>query len=133
MNQCNEKDCNEKDNLVKCRLLMFRGDMPLLSYWKLYGLKEALRCWKELFFSPSHICETFDYYCPEHCQKNGYCWGCGEFWAGSESFDFSRSGLCSNCAGDPDLNDDIDEEEDGYYPYDRHIDFDGYYNLPDDI
>lgn len=54
------------------------------------------------------------YYCHEHAQRAGFCWGCGGFWAGIESFDFSRSGLCSECdynfradAGEFDEDDEI--------------------------
>lgn len=112
-NQCQEEGCNETENLVKCRLVMMKGDVPLRAYWKIYGPLEALRIWKEL--NKNGAADTFDYYCAEHCQKNGYCYGCGEFWAGSESFDFSRSGLCSNCQSE--VEDYIDDED--YYsdPY----------------
>ena len=57
------------------------------------------------------------YYCAEHAQRAGFCWGCGGFWAGIESFDFSRSGLCSEC----DYNfradaGEFDEDEEIYAP-----------------
>lgn len=37
-------------------------------------------------------------YCTEHAHAAGWCWGCGGFWGGIESFDFqSQHGLCENC------------------------------------
>ena len=30
------------------------------------------------------------YYCYSHMHDQGFCPGCGNFWAGIESFDFSR-------------------------------------------
>lgn len=40
--------------------------------------------------------EPFCYYCFTHAHPNGFCGGCGLFWAGNESFDFG-GGLCDNC------------------------------------
>ncbi len=37
-----------------------------------------------------------EYYCVFHAQTGGYCWCCGQFWAGVESFDFGP-GICENC------------------------------------
>lgn len=49
--------------------------------------------------------------CDEHAEGYGFCYLCGGFWAGVESFDFSRiKGVCENCIvefDDPD--DDLDE------------------------
>jgi hypothetical protein len=61
--------------------------------------------------------DQFDFYCVEHASKNGYCWGCGEFWSGCESFDFSLNGLCSNCKDDPDLVGYEDDYDDGHLDY----------------
>ena len=45
--------------------------------------------------------KTLDYHvetlCGECAVNNGYCRGCGEFWAGVSSFDFSTTGICENC------------------------------------
>jgi hypothetical protein len=49
------------------------------------------------------------YYCVEHCQEEGFCYGCGNFWAGCEDFDFSPSGLCSNCREADDVMTEEDE------------------------
>lgn len=37
------------------------------------------------------------YYCEEHANSAGWCWMCGGFWGGVESFDFSKTGVCENC------------------------------------
>lgn len=54
------------------------------------------------------------WYCPEHAHKNGFCWGCGNFWAGVESFDFNLWGneLCDNCKDEPDLTGEYDYDDD---------------------
>ncbi|MCZ7543326.1 MAG: hypothetical protein M5R40_07205 [Anaerolineae bacterium] len=52
-----------------------------------------------------------EYYCAEHKDAHGYCWGCGLFWAGCEEFDFSPvKGLCPNC------RDEYEADQDGYDP-----------------
>lgn len=63
------------------------------------------------------------YYCTIHAHGEGLCWMCGGFYAGMESFDFSRDGLCDNCqdqweaeTGDRDYDDDDWWEEPD--PYD---------------
>ncbi len=56
-------------------------------------------------------------YCVTHASQNGYCWGCGEFWAGCESFDFNRMQLCPNCRDDPDFREDWEDEDDEYADY----------------
>lgn len=42
----------------------------------------------------------YEYRCWQHIWDSGFCVACGQFWAGIESFDFRRSQLCDNCAGD---------------------------------
>jgi hypothetical protein len=39
----------------------------------------------------------YHWYCAEHCNINGFCWYCGEFWGGCEAFDFEPTGCCPNC------------------------------------
>lgn len=76
---------------------------------------EGLEC-----FLPAYDTGTFrteatepdEYFCSEHCHEHGYCWGCGEFWAGVESFDFNPLGLCDNCRDDPDITGIEPEDED---------------------
>jgi hypothetical protein len=52
-------------------------------------------------------------YCEEHAFENGFCWGCGQFYAGIEDFDFGN-GLCEHCREDED--DDCEEYGSGI-PY----------------
>lgn len=69
------------------------------------------------------------YYCGVHAHPNGFCWGCGMFWGGVESFDFgagARTGLCENCLSSGDFDDDEDEDMDevySTYPYDCEDDW----------
>lgn len=53
--------------------------------------------------------------CAHHAPKAGFCWGCGNFWAGVESFDFNTNNLCDNCKDDPDLTGDYGDDD---YPDD---------------
>lgn len=54
------------------------------------------------------------YYCFEHAQEAGFCYLCGMFWGGIESFDFG-DGRCDNCRSEGDYDDgywDNDDWED---------------------
>lgn len=64
------------------------------------------------------------WYCAEHCDPHGFCWSCGLFSAGFESFDFNPSHLCASCqeAYDSEYNDDDDY---GWDEYDDDFDYDG--------
>lgn len=53
--------------------------------------------------------EEIYWYCAEHCQVEGFCCGCGEFWAGIESFDTRPNGLCDAC--NDELMDELSESE----------------------
>lgn len=55
--------------------------------------------------------EANGWYCDEHAQIEGFCWGCHLFAAGTERFDFGKSGLCGSCEQDYE-----DENEDWYDP-----------------
>lgn len=46
----------------------------------------------DLLADPQRVTEHL---CPLCAHEAGYCPGCGRFWAGVESFDFS--GLCDDC------------------------------------
>lgn len=51
--------------------------------------------------------------CNEHAREFGYCWGCGHYWGGVESFDFgpgSKVGLCEECHSE--LTSDNSDEDD---------------------
>lgn len=43
--------------------------------------------------------EAVYWYCSRHAKEHGFCFVCGEFWGGTESFDFGP-GYCSNCASE---------------------------------
>lgn len=117
---CQEEGCNSTDT-IECRLTVYKNDLyktSILYLLRNEGLKSVIEYLRHGYT------DTHDYYCAEHCFKNGYCYGCGEFWAGSEMFDFSRNHLCSNCQGDPDLVGYEDDEPyyempDDYYDYDN--------------
>lgn len=55
---------------------------------------EGAPCWSDLGRGPD-VC-----YCAVHAHENGFCPGCGVFWAGNEQFDSSASHLCQNCTDD---------------------------------
>ena len=58
--------------------------------------------------------DTLDgFYCTEHASKAGFCWACGLFWAGIESFDFDPHKLCDNCRDNPDIAGEF-EGQDAY-------------------
>lgn len=68
----------------------------------------------ECYFPDNETDEPDRYYCATHIFNHGFCWGCGYFWSGVESFDFSETltgigGLCPNCRYD--YKDDLDEED----------------------
>lgn len=41
--------------------------------------------------------EVSEWLCGDHAHAHGFCYGCGQFLAGFESFDMSKSGLCEGC------------------------------------
>lgn len=100
MNQCKHEGCSETKNLTAC-YYPANGETPD----------------SELFAG---------HYCYDHAKTNGFCFGCGQFWSGVESFDFPEfwgnvRGYCDNCSytiksdcGELD-EDDEEEEEDYYY------------------
>lgn len=77
------------------------------------------------FLPDNQTGEPDEYYCLNHCQEHGYCYMCGQFWGGVESFEFGSilggiEGLCENCSdalksefGEDDY--DYDFMNDGYY------------------
>ena len=92
------------------------------------SLLESLlpRCWDKDCKKRGEPCILRDYndngddevywYCAEHSHRHGFCFGCGEFWGGSESFDFGP-GYCSNCA--PEFEEDYDENWVDDWSYDE--------------
>ena len=69
--RCEHKGCNSI-NVVECLLEFYNDEKDIQEEYKYY-------------------------YCPKHCQKNGFCWCCGLFWGGVESFEFEPTGCCPNC------------------------------------
>ena len=74
-------------------------------------------------FLPDNETDTPDeHYCATHAHEHGWCWGCGQFWGGVESFDFGSyygnvAGLCDNCSDA--VKDDFDDfDDDDYEPID---------------
>ncbi len=65
-------------------------------------------CWRkgEPYFLPDNDGTNApdDYCCWVHAHELGYCSGCRQFWAGVNSFDFSKSHLCENCAHEADMD-----------------------------
>lgn len=57
------------------------------------------------------------HYCFEHASIGGFCWSCGQFWGGIDSFEMSITGLCEHCNAEilddwpRDDDDDWDEHE----------------------
>lgn len=76
----------------------------------------------ECFLPDNQSGNPDEYYCSEHSQEHGYCYGCGSFWGGVESFDFASclggiQGLCENCSDAlmDEFGDYDDDELDEYY------------------
>jgi hypothetical protein len=88
---CEEPGCDKEG--MQCHLLVIdRGDFNSISH------------------------DEFNYYCAEHATKNGYCWMCGEFWAGNSEFDFNPSHLCPNCRDEVDADVvEVDPEIEGLF------------------
>lgn len=54
-------------------------------------------------------------YCSEHAYAAGFCWGCGNFWTGVETFDFlNPSRLCDNCRTNSDLTGEYPEDDEWF-------------------
>jgi hypothetical protein len=55
--------------------------------------------------------QTEEYLCDSCIDDSGYCMGCGHFWAGVASFDFSPiAGYCEHC---------VDQIKTAHGEYDR--------------
>ena len=70
-------------------------------------------CWLEYWEENG---EPSEYLCDKHMFLHGYCPGCGLFWGGVESFEFSDLHLCDNCADQVRSDFAEDDEEDDYWP-----------------
>lgn len=102
---CEHEGCTSTDT-TPCVLTMYRRDLPVIWYIRTYGLYLGLQMtwhlWREGWVElPPH------WYCIEHAYKEGFCWGCGQFWSGSDyEFDFLGDRLCPNCRESEDEDDD---------------------------
>jgi hypothetical protein len=57
----------------------------------------------------------YEYLTFDEATEAGYCAGCGSFWAGVTSFDFSDiEGYCENCVDEIKSNDATFDEEDNW-------------------
>lgn len=80
----------------------------------IYGVVCSTRGCKQMgnpCWYPDDTDRPSEYYCYSHMRNAGFCPGCGNFWAGIESFDFSRTGYCEDCA-DEWRDDDYDDWDD---------------------
>ncbi len=80
--------------------------------------QEGNPCWLGSAYEEPH-----EYLCGKHMFQSGYCPGCGLFWGGVESFEFSDHHLCENCESE--LREEDDEMEATYssYPFDCEEDW----------
>lgn len=83
---------------------------------------EIVHCWvHDLELDMWHHCT----YCTEHCHENGFCYCCGSFWGGIESFDFMNpSKLCEHCLDQ--IESDLGDCDEGYDEYCNDYDDDPY-------
>jgi hypothetical protein len=107
MKTCEHPDCQET-NVTECTVVSYRGDLPATWHIRQYGLLVGLAALWQLW-RHGHTELMPNYYCADHAQVHGYCFGCGQFWGGCENFDFDPSGLCEHCKEG--INEDWTEDE----------------------
>ena len=80
---------------------------------------DTLKCTVGYHDDNGQWAEDVFWYCHDHAADNGFCYCCGLFCAGIESFSFGRlPGLCDNCRDEIEANEARDAEtEMDYYPY----------------
>lgn len=92
---------------------------PLVRRFMSWLKHKTHRCAKDGCWSKGSACylpeddEPSEWVCAEHAHDAGYCYLCGQFWGGVESFDFRRNGLCDNC--DDQVKCDMGEYDDRAY------------------
>ncbi len=79
--------------------------------------QEGNPCWLGSAYEEPH-----EYLCGKHQFEAGYCPGCGLFWGGVESFEFSDHHLCENCESELREEDEM-EETYSSYPFDGEEDW----------
>ena len=71
--------------------------------------------------------EPDEYFCGKHQFEQGYCPGCGLFYGGIESFEFSDHHLCDNCESEIQVElereDALMDETYATYPFDCEDDW----------
>lgn len=67
--------------------------------------------------------EPHEYLCGKHMFVSGYCPGCGLFWGGIESFEFSEYHLCDNCEDEVRAEEEEMDEVYSTYPFDSEDDW----------
>lgn len=55
------------------------------------------------------------WYCDDHIKEHGFCFICGQFQAGLESFEFVHADYCDNCWNQIENNFRSDNETEYYY------------------
>lgn len=97
---CEAKDCKEKAD-VRCHIVDYETEPA-----------------KDFYY----------WYCHKHAKEYGYCYLCGEFFAGIEEFDFPKiyghiPGLCPVCSDMVKADaGEFDDEEQNYYDYEYFTD-----------
>lgn len=72
------------------------------------------------FYPDNETEEPDHYYCYDHAFDQGFCYGCGRFYAGIEQFDFPEfwgnvRGYCEDCSDEIKTScGEYDEDKDGY-------------------
>ncbi len=112
---CNEPGCNKKGFpcIEPMSIGRREGLHDLILLFKRRTWRVLLHeTWKWLRWGTT---EVITYYCSSHCEENGFCYVCGQFWSGADiHFDFSGTGLCSNC------KDEFDDWRDSEYDEDEN-------------
>lgn len=116
--QCEHEDCTSTET-TPCSLTTYKRETNLLRLIQGEGFLDGLiHYWHIL---KDGYTTFYNYYCIKHAKEEGFCWCCGGFWSGVESFDFNNSPFCENCRED-EYEDDYYEEEDYYEPPDYYND-----------
>jgi len=109
---CDHEGCEDTDT-TPCVYIVYKYNVSVLNILFHHGLKTAWRFWRDGYV------EVLDgYYCAEHAYLEGFCWTCGNFYAGaSEHFDFQINGqwLCDAC-WENFKSEFGEDDEDDYYP-----------------
>lgn len=110
---CDREGCEDTETMP-CFWVLYFHEMSVLETLFRYGLKAAVWLLRD------GSVEILDgYYCAEHAYEEGFCWGCGQFYAGgSERFDFRIGGqwMCDGCWSNFYEYEPEDEWDEDYYP-----------------